>query len=188
MSNDIKFCYKCGANIPEGSAFCPECGSRLDGSEDTRTEFTARPVRADALGPLPILIKIYMFIAPILAILVILTCLSAKAIIDMLQAYVDSGAIPQEYYDMLKAALAMYVPVYCAIVSIVLFVSALLARKTSKCVDELKDWNSAVTYCAAASAVLLLAVWFDILTFGFLAVAGFLMTYLLYSHKQDFSS
>ena len=38
MSNDIKFCYKCGANIPEGSAFCPECGSRLDGRGTNEVE------------------------------------------------------------------------------------------------------------------------------------------------------
>ncbi|MBO4357174.1 MAG: zinc-ribbon domain-containing protein, partial [Candidatus Methanomethylophilaceae archaeon] len=28
MSDEMKFCYRCGANLPQGAEFCPECGYR----------------------------------------------------------------------------------------------------------------------------------------------------------------
>ena len=30
------FCSKCGANIPEGATFCPECGNRCEGQTGAR--------------------------------------------------------------------------------------------------------------------------------------------------------
>lgn len=37
MDNEERYCPNCGAKVPEGSVFCPECGHRLDSPSNQMT-------------------------------------------------------------------------------------------------------------------------------------------------------
>ncbi len=73
MNDESRFCTACGASLPEGSMFCPECGRSVSGSENPyaqgpRPQMGGGPVGAPPPGKsaIPMLVLIYGVIGVIM--------------------------------------------------------------------------------------------------------------------------
>ncbi|MBR1452035.1 MAG: hypothetical protein IJ592_00870 [Candidatus Methanomethylophilaceae archaeon] len=102
MTDEVKFCYKCGASLPNGAGFCPECGAslRADG-ENVVPERTVRtaPTRQDSLGAIPVLILVYGIFALIVAFFAFMSGVMLDTMLDMLKDYAERGLISQDDYN-----------------------------------------------------------------------------------------
>ena len=191
MSDEIKFCFKCGANVPEGSAFCPECGASLTGNNDNRTEYTAVPTKsaqnADG-GIVPILIMIYGVLAIIGGLLVIIVGISVDSLINMMEAAVEQGTISAEEYELFVELTKSLNMLACTLIGVLLISSGVLALISGIWSSNLKNWKLSVLFCGIAALLPALSIMFDPITAVILPVVGLLMTYFLYSKKNDFQS
>ncbi len=194
MSDQIKFCYQCGANLPEGAVFCPECGASIDGKGPERVEYTATPVRAkkDALGPVPIITLIYGVVAVLGAIFTIILGITFDAILDMLDQMVKNGTISESDYqrvwDLAHSFGSMTIQVVFTAIGLLLAISGILAIFAGSSAGDLKNWRRTVVLYGIASLVPAFMVPFDILLAIILPAVGLIMTFIVYKHKDDFIS
>ena len=194
MSDEFKFCYHCGANLPDGSAFCPECGAKLD-VESMPAANISRPAPTTSgknpLSPFPILILIYGILAIIGGLVSLLFAISIDSLLETLDEMVKAGQIDQAAYDELYNAInSFFVSPQVAFswMGCILLASGILATLAGVKSSDLKEWKISVSCCAAAAALPLLLLPFDILNAILLPLVGFLMTYMLYKNKDKFNS
>lgn len=183
-----KFCTACGAMLPDGATFCPQCGRSLDGSAPTGgygyDPWSRDPRAAQAkTGPsFAILILIYGLFAIFGGVFSGITLgtldqASFDATVEMLEEYgLDmSGWTLSMVHEW---AIGMYI---LAVSGVAAVISYYYCRKA-------ENWKYAVAFCGIAS----------VLTLG-MAVAGFsdglilcpiglIITYLVYARRDTFKS
>ena len=190
MSDEIKFCYKCGANIPEGSDFCPECGASLN-RDVNRTEYTAVPSNSAKKGDAgfaPILIMIYGIIAIIAGIIVIAFGMSIDSFLDMMAQAVADGIISDDDYEIILSLMRGINMMTCTLLGILMISSGIFALISGIWSSSLKNWKLSVVFCGVASILPIFSITIDPLSAIILPIVGFLMTYLLYQKKDIFIS
>ena len=195
--NEVKFCYKCGASIPEGADFCPECGASIRPDNEPRAEYTARPTNPTKsdLGAVPVLIMVYGVLAVIGAIIVLIFGASLDSFIDMLKELVKQGTLsPQEYDDLMKmlglvseaAIEAMRLQII--ITGVLMIISGIAAIVSSNFCGKMQNFKTAFGACVLAAALPLLSLIFLDVTGLIVAAVGFVMCYLIYQKKDLFTS
>ncbi|MBQ7979107.1 MAG: zinc-ribbon domain-containing protein [Candidatus Methanomethylophilaceae archaeon] len=198
MTDEVKFCYKCGASLPDGADFCPECGAslRADG-ENVVPERTVRtaPTRQDSLGAIPVLILVYGIFALIIAFFAFMSGIMLDTMLDMLKDYAERGLISQDDYNQFleligatteagKTALKTNL----IIEGIIFALSGIAAIVSSHFCGKLENYQMAFYMCIAASALTLVIVFIGDISGLLLAVVGFVMCYLIYQNKYKFTS
>lgn len=182
MTDDARFCYKCGANLPEGSEFCPECGARTQGnSGEERAEYTAQPTRSKSqdAGILPILMAIYGILSIIFCFMLISMGLSIDALLSMLTDMAVENPSMAEDINRIKELL---LSVNFNFVAIVMLLSGICALISYAGASKLEHFQRTIIFCAVATA--LPAFTYDI----FLVIIGVIVTVLLYTKKDKFVS
>ena len=198
MTDEVKFCYKCGASLPEGADFCPECGASVKAdNSDGRAEYTARPVssRKSDLGAIPALILVYGILAIIGAFFIAMTGAFLDNMLDMFNEYVKQGVITQEEYDQLLSMLGLTSEAAISAVKfrfilegIVLGLSGITAIISSRFCGKMENFQAAFTLCLVSSGLTVIMIFLGDLTGLFLAVVGFVMSFLIYQSKDKFIS
>ncbi len=196
--DEIRFCYKCGASLPEGSDFCPECGASIRNNGTTqRTETAARPASGlkKDLGAIPILIMVYGILAIIGALLTLLVGASLETMIDTFREFVKEGVISQDEFDQLMSMLGLVDEAAIQAVKTkfitegaILALSGILALVSANFCSKLQNFKAALTCCMVASGVTLFMMVFLDPTGIILAIVGFIISYLIYQKKDLFTS
>lgn len=102
MTDEVKFCYKCGASLPDGADFCPECGASVNADGERAVPDSAgrtATVRQDSLGAIPVLILVYGIFALIVAFFAFMSGVMLDTMLDMLKDYAERGLISQDEYN-----------------------------------------------------------------------------------------
>ena len=102
MTDEVKFCYKCGASLPDGADFCPECGASVNADGERAVPDSAgrtATVRQDSLGAIPVLILVYGIFALIVAFFAFMSGVMLDTMLDMLKDYAERGLISQDDYN-----------------------------------------------------------------------------------------
>ena len=198
MADEVKFCYKCGASLPEGADFCPECGSsvRID-SDGTRPEPTVRstPNTRNDLGAIPILILLYGIFALVMALMAIISGAFFDTMLETLKSYVKSGLISQQDYDQIiemlgatSEAAIEAIKIRLIVEGLVFALSGVAALVSSRFCGKLENYKMAFTLCIVASALTIALVFLGDIFGLLLAIVGFIICYLIYQNKYKFTS
>lgn len=197
----IRYCFKCGAELPEPSDFCPECGANLTGKEEPqRAEYTARPTQEQPkgdMGIIPILIMVYGVLAIVGGIFMIMLGMSIDSIITIIRDYAES-VDPQTKTELLAVieVLAQLNMIYFTALAILMMLSGIFAIFAGHLSGKVSSWKTALVCCLVASLVPLFSVPLD-LSFSMsggligtilVSAIGLLMTYFIYSAKDKFIS
>jgi len=196
--DEVKFCYKCGASLPEGADFCPECGTsmKMDGTA-VHNENTSRPVYGPKkdLGPVPILIMVYGILAIICALIVLISGVFLDSFLKTLNEMVKEGVITEaDYQNFLKTlglvseAAINAMKLQMIIEGILMAISGIAAIVSSANCGKMQNFKIAFGACVLASALPLLSIIFLDITGVIAAVVGFVMCYLIYQKKDMFIS
>jgi hypothetical protein len=193
MSNENRFCYRCGATLPDGSVFCPECGTAVDGSQPPR-EFTPNRTvssKKNPLSPVPVLIMIYGVLAALGAIMLFILAISVDGILEMLKELAENGQITWDDYNSIKDLFNSYsMPIQTVffLMGAIFLASGAAAIMAGAGASDLKEWKRTVTLCGVAAVIPFFLAPFDILNAIILPAVGIIMTYMIYKHKADFKS
>ncbi len=192
MSDEMKFCYRCGANLPQGAEFCPECGYRLgeNPSAEPRAEYTATRVdnASMKIGMAPTLIMIYGIISIIGGIFTILLGMSIDSMLDILKEMYEEGSITEADYDNMVALFKQLNMIACTAIGVIHITSGILAIISSTWASKLVKWKGSVVLCGVAALLPAFEFIFDPFMAVALPVVGFLMTYLIYQKRDLFVS
>lgn len=171
------FCTRCGAPIPSGSNFCPECGASVDGKDNPHASQAGYPPTSDAMDANSVFILVYGVIATLFGIFMLIIPLVFDQTLWNEVITSDPALAGYEY----EATMAMmYLGAAFAIPSGVLaLVSGYLCKVR-------KMWAIALVCCIIASIVQFgyAGIYFGII----LCAVGLLMSYRIYSNKQNFTS
>lgn len=198
MTDEVKFCYKCGASLPDGADFCPECGASVNADGERAVPDSAgrtATVRQDSLGAIPVLILVYGIFALIVAFFAFMSGVMLDTMLDMLKDYAERGLISQDDYNQFleligatteagKTALKTNL----IIEGIIFALSGIAAIVSSHFCGKLENYQMAFYMCIAASALTLVIVFIGDISGLLLAVVGFVMCYLIYQNKYKFAS
>ncbi len=191
MSGENKFCVKCGANLPEGSAFCPECGASVGNNDNaSRAEYTAAPTYNEKkdLGAIPLLIRIYGVVAVLGSIMILLMGSMTDSLVEMIKIAAEQGAIDPSEAEIAITFLTSLSISFFAMISIPLLLSGIFAIISSIYAYKLDKWRNAVTFCGIAALLpVMFFLLFPVMSLILTAV-GLLMTYMLYQDRSQFIS
>jgi hypothetical protein len=169
MAIDNSFCTHCGAVIPEGSKFCPDCGTSIDGSENPYA-YESHQSTPGGLDSTRILILIYGVIATIFGLLAVLGSMMLTS-----EMWEQAMEMYGTTFDMDLDALKMS----ALIEGIIIIASGICAILSSYCIKNGNVFPAAMILCLIASALSLVLFPLGIIT---LAV-GLYMTYRIYSFR-----
>ncbi len=172
MAIENSFCTHCGAVIPDGSRFCPECGTSVDGSENPYAR-EGHQQRSESLDNVRILIFLYGIIATIFGLLAVLGSLIMDPEIWE-QAMEMSGMTVDIDFESLKMS--------ALIEGIIIVASGICAILSSYFIKTGSSYRASLILCLIASILSLVLFPLGIVT---LAV-GLYMTYRIYASKNAF--
>lgn len=194
MNDENNFCVSCGAKLPEGATFCPECGMSLNGDAPSRGPSdmrTAGPVKGGS-AVIPIFILLYGIFGLIVGVIALVEAVAIdqamyQALIDSLnQAFIDSGMDPvqilPEWSDTTKL-LMIVAAVFGTLSPLAAIGSYYYCYKTG-------PRKTAVQLCLASTVLILgLCVFID---YAYCAIPcfiiGAIMTYVLKNSSDVFTS
>ncbi len=195
IMTDIRYCYKCGAEVPTGSSFCPECGASIsDFDQGAEAEYTAAPTRRvkDDLGAIPLLLLVYGIIAIIGAIFLILIGMSFNLILETLQQMVQEGAMTQDEYNdfisLFGTLTTETLMIYCTAQGVILVISGILAIISGHYAGKQENYKACMVCCAVAAIITIFIIPFDIIIGIILPVVGLIVTYMIIKDKDKFVS
>ncbi len=198
MTDEVKFCYKCGASLPDGADFCPECGAsvRADGERAVPdTTVGTAPVRQDSLGAIPVLILVYGIFALIVAVFAFMFGIMLDTMLDMLKDYAERGLITQDDYQQFLELIGATteagknaLKTNLIIEGVIFALSGIAAIVSSHYCGKLENYKMAFYMCIAASALTVIMVFIGDISGLLLAIVGFVMCYLIYQNKHKFTS
>lgn len=192
MTEENRFCVVCGANLPEGSMFCPDCGASVSGDAPSRSfsRNVAGPVKGGS-AIVPVFILVYGAIGLIIGLLeladsIVIDQASYQAIIDNInKAMIDYGMDPvqilPEWTDSTKLLLITSA-VFGTLSPLAALGSYYFCYKTG-------PKKKAVQLCIAATVLILGLCAFSIyLTFAIPCfIIGAIMSYLLNNSSDVFA-
>ncbi len=185
--NDNDYCMKCGARLPEGSEYCPECGASRDGSpykKQVETVYVDRQGygrRPDTLGRTPAIILTYGILATLFGLLMFLGMSTIESTWDTLadEEGLYMGVTMAEFKSMATlCGAAFLVSGICAMLC------AILAKRRQM-------FMVCLILCIVASVSLLLMAAADTgsaVLAVILMLIGLLMANRIYSNRDSFVS
>lgn len=183
-----EFCTHCGAKLETGSAFCPECGNPVEGSDylyrsgPESAGYVVGVQDADKAKAETKLTWIYFLMAGyvILGVIMAIVCVSFGALVEYIESDPDYIAMMTQYRlnsaDMSALVDSMFILGIVFAVSVALVAISLVLSLTKR------KHTVAVILCLAGSAVMLFGGIDGIL---FLAI-GLLVSHFLYRAKPAF--
>lgn len=183
---EYRFCTRCGAELPEGASFCPECGSPIGQSAAPDPAPYARPV-GQGIGILGVMILLYGILAVICGLMDIiwsfgLTEASYNDLIQWLSNWTetDLSEFMPEWSDNFPFLMALSMTFQT--------ISGILALVTYFKCKKGGDWKTCVTLCAASSVACLGIGCFSfyLSTGVVLCTIGLLVTVLMYTKREAF--
>lgn len=182
MTEENRFCVRCGARLPEGAEFCPECGASVDGGGNPYvSQQPYQPRQSTAVPKMSIYILIYGVLAVIFGLMslyegAILSEADWNTMMDMYEQMGFEGILPpwDEFFrtQMLISGACMILSGACALAGY------WFCRQRGPRMHV-------VILCAVAS----------VLTLGMMDVTavitliiGLFVTYMVYNDKTGFAS
>ncbi len=194
MSDEVRYCMKCGSSLPVGADFCPECGTATGKSRAERVEYTATPtsgpVTKEDTGIVPSLILTYGILAIIGAVFSIIMGMSLTSMLDIL---LDDDLLSQDGYDKVLALLgSQTIFITFTAMAVCLIISGVIAIIASNFVTKRTNFSSSIVLLVISSivpsfTVLIIPLPLNLL-FITLTLIGLLMTFLVYMNKSKFVS
>lgn len=190
MSENDRFCTACGARLPEGSLFCPECGRSVDGGENPYAGAYAGyddRSRVQRKSSVPIFIILYGIFGLIVGASMLSFCvgLNEASYNELLQTAGDmmgsdvTGMMPA-WSESLKNMLVATC-VFGTVSPICALVSYVFCWRNG-------PWKYALAFCALADVLILGMCLTDVITAVILFIIGLIVTYKLYTDRETFSS
>lgn len=179
MNDDKRFCTACGALLPAGATFCPECGAGTDGSSNPYAG-RAQPYRAPQSQGGSIaktLLLVYGVLAIVMAIAFLYNgiVLNEAMYNEMMQMYWDMGIEMPAWDDFIKTQMMA--------AGAFMIMSALAALASYWFCKKRGPKKNAVMSCAIASVLVLGMM--DV-TAIIMLIIGCLVTYMLYKDNTGF--
>ncbi|MBR2254320.1 MAG: zinc-ribbon domain-containing protein [Candidatus Methanomethylophilaceae archaeon] len=185
-----RFCVACGALLPPGAEFCPECRHPVNGGpREPYSDGFSRPVPSkDDLGWVVTMILLYSIVAVLGGLMFMLTYAALTP--EMIDQVVEM--IPEvnvEDIDSIKNL--------CLAVGVVFLISGALAFIAEYTTRRRTNANLAIASCALSSVSVFGIISADVATLGVvsdvllcivLCVVGLFMTYKIYSNRLAFDS
>ena len=180
MTDENKFCTACGAMLPEGAEFCPECGAGIGGRTNPHA-YAQGPSYATVQrsGPpaMSLLVLIYGVFALILGIVSVYLgfTFTEADFQELVEQYEAMGMVfPLEWSDSFSSEMLLTGAVTMASAACALISYWFCYKRGPK--------TYAVVACAAAT----------VLSFGVMSVVtvviGALVTFLMYRDTKGFTS
>lgn len=180
-------CVRCGHLLPEGSAYCPNCGAAPDGTAyDARAD--EKPVirrsygkRPDTLGRYPDIMLIYGVLTTVLGVLLIASSMTVDGMWDSV-ADADGTYMEMTLSEFKTAAI---------ILGAVFAVSGVLAVIASRMAKNRDRFKVCVALCTVSSVVLLAMGIVELPALALAAVLciiGLLITHRVYVNADSFES
>lgn len=180
MSDENKFCTACGAMLPDGAEFCPECGAGIGGRANPHS-YAQGPgyTPAQRTGPptISILVLIYGVFALILGVVSVYLGLTftEAGFQELVEQYEAMGMVfPLEWSDSFSSEMLLTGGITIA--------SAVCALVSYWFCYKRGPKTYAVIACALAT----------VLSFGMIGIVsviiGALVTFLLYRDSNGFAS
>lgn len=189
MSENDRFCTACGASLPPGSQFCPECGRSVDGRENPYAggEYYDRGMQVQRKSSVPIFIILYGIFGLIVGASMLSYCLGLNeaSYNELLQTAGDmigsdvSGMMPA-WSESLKSMLVTTC-VFGTLSPICAIISYIFCWRNG-------PWKYALAFCGLADVLVLGMCLTDVLTAVILFAIGLVVTYKLYADRETFSS
>lgn len=181
MNDERKFCTSCGAMLPAGAEFCPECGAGVGGNARSYAGRTY----ANTSGRIPgvNIAKPLLLIYGVLAIIMAVTFLYNGYILDealyneIVDMYLDMGVQMPPWDDFNKTQMM--------VAGAFMLTSAVIALMSYWFCKNRGPKRNAVVSCAVASLLVLGVM--DV-TAVIMLVIGFIVTYMIYKDDASFDS
>jgi len=193
MSDDIKFCYKCGAELPSNASFCPECGNTimaLRPGENASAVETAQAPKNSTLKTVSILTLIYGILAVLGAVMIVILAFTIGSLEDMMYDYWQDGLITEDDYNTFEGAIHGFIWdvkdifLYTGIIYLISGAFALLAANGTHKRENFKMTLAFFIIATAAPAAL---IFIDLSSILYVVV-GVVMCYLVNKNKAEFQS
>ncbi len=195
MTNEQKYCIRCGSVLPSGAGFCPECGASQDSAESSsRVEYVVTPntKKKGDMGILPIFMIVYGILAVMAAIFIISMGMAIDSLLQMLQEMVDSGQISPSEYDQYVQILSVFAittnKMAATAAGLALALSGLFSVIAGMKADKMENWKITMALTLVAVLILLFAVPFITVMSVVLIVFGLVVTLFIYKAKDQFAS
>lgn len=182
MTEENRFCVRCGARLPEGAEFCPECGASVGGGGNPYvSQQPYQPRQSTAMPRMTTYILIYGVLAVIFGLISLYTGATLNeadwnSMIDMYEEMGFAGVLPawDDFFrtQMLVAGACMVLSGACA------FAGYWFCRQRG-------PRMYVVVACAVASVLTLGMM--DV-TSVILLIVGLFVTYMVYTDKTGFAS
>ena len=181
MTDEKRFCTRCGAMLPEGSSFCTECGTPVDGGanpySDTARTYRAGPSKAGSMVRTLLLVYVVLAVVAAVSFLYIGIALNEAMYNELADMYADFGYILSPWDDFLKTQMIA--------AGVFMLMSAAAAFASYSFCKKRGPKKNAVNSCAIAS-VLTLGI-LDPTAIVLVAI-GFVVTYMIYKDNTGFDS
>ena len=183
---EYRFCTRCGAELPDGASFCPECGSPIGQDAASDPDYHAAPV-GQGIGFLGVMILLYGILAVISGLMDMISSigLTEAAYHDLLQELSNvAGMDISEFMPAWSDNFPLLMTLSTAFVTI----SGVLAIVCYYKCKNGGNWKTCVTLCAASSiACLGMGCFPFFLSTGVvLCTIGLLVTVLMYTRRDAF--
>lgn len=192
MNDENNFCVSCGAKLPAGSTFCPECGMSLNGDAPPRNPSdmrTAGPVKGGS-AVIPIFILLYGVLGLIVGVSTLMQTIAIdqaayQELIDSInQMFIDAGMEPVQILPEWSDTTKMLMIVAAVFGTL----SPLAAIGSYYYCYKMGPRKTAVQLCLAATILILgLCVFTE---YAFCAIPcfiiGAIMTYVLHNSSDVF--
>lgn len=193
MNDENSFCVSCGAKLPAGATFCPECGMSVNGDappRDPSSMRTAGPVKGGS-AVIPIFILVYGILGLIVGVSTLIESMAMdqaayQSMIDSInQSLIDSGMDPvqvlPDWTDTIKIQM-IAAAVFGTLSPLAAIGSYYFCYKTG-------PRKTAVQLCVAAAVLILGLCAFPV--YAMFAVPcfiiGAIMTYVLHNSSDVFT-
>lgn len=191
MTEEHKFCTGCGANLPEGAQFCPECGKGVNGSTNPYQTYGGPNQYGQPVGKstIPTFILFY----------------GVAGLVYGLIMLVESASLSEEYWNEMIEMISnisgidasQYFPVWSDSIRTTMIVSSIFGTVSPLCALvsyyfcwKNGPWKNAMIFCGLATALILgigiatQFLWTGVLLF----IIGLYVTYRLYLDKDRYAS
>ena len=172
MAIDNSFCTHCGAVIPEGSRFCAECGTAVDGTDNPYIRDSGSS-NSGGLDNVRVFILLYGVLTSIFGVLIILMCMAITPELWEQALEMSGMTFDLDYDTLIRTA---------CIEGGVILASGICALLSSYFIKNQKSYPAALAFCIIASLLSLVLFPLGIAT---LAV-GIYMSYRIYASRNLF--
>ncbi len=184
-----RFCTRCGAELPEGALYCAECGAQVGGGPNPyESEIWVSQRRKTGPG-FSFVILFYGIFAIVLGLLDLSSSIgmTEEAYNELIRTMSDISGLDA---GSMMPAWSDSIPLLMSLSMASLVASGVLAILCYMFCRKAENWKATTILCAASSVVCLGICSFSVyaaMGIG-LAIIGLIVTFMVYSRRDTFSS